>query len=146
MKKIIKGRLYDTETAKEKGQYKSPLGPRDFHYFAETLYQKRTGEFFLFGEGGPASKYSRRLDGNSWTGDSDIIPISYEEAREWAEKYLSPEAYEELFGLVPEDDSRTLIQLSLPASMVEGLRREAAKHGITVSAYAERVLGGFDTD
>lgn len=50
MKKIINGKKYDTESAQEicsrsSGHY------GDFHRVAETLYRKKTGEFFLYGEG-----------------------------------------------------------------------------------------------
>lgn len=58
MKKIINGKVYDTETAKILGTWSSPVFVTDFSYYTETLHQKRTGEFFLFGEGGPMSKYA----------------------------------------------------------------------------------------
>ena len=51
MKKIINGKMYNTETAKYCGGYEfSNCG--DFNYVCEELYQKKTGELFLYGEGG----------------------------------------------------------------------------------------------
>ena len=47
MKKIINGRLYDTGTAKEIGCYENGYGAGDFRYYYESLYRKRTGEYFL---------------------------------------------------------------------------------------------------
>ena len=67
MKKIINGKLYDTDTAKEMGTGCASCSPRDFHYYSETLYRKRTGEYFLYGEGGPASRYAERVDNNMWS-------------------------------------------------------------------------------
>ena len=44
MKKIINNLLYNTETAKNLGDYWNGLPSNDFSYCCETLYQKRTGE------------------------------------------------------------------------------------------------------
>lgn len=52
MKKIIKGRLYNTETAKYVANY-SWGGPSDFHHVDEDLYRKQTGEFFSTARAGP---------------------------------------------------------------------------------------------
>ena len=52
MKRIIEGKMYNTDTATCIGSYEySNL--RDYHYLYEELYQKRNGKFFLSGEGGP---------------------------------------------------------------------------------------------
>ena len=48
MKKVIRGRVYDTETAQEIGSTCGGGENRtDFHYWEETLYKKKTGEYFL---------------------------------------------------------------------------------------------------
>jgi|SRR5690554_960523 len=101
MKRIINGRRYDTETAKLVG-YTSYSTPGDFNYWCEDLYLKRTGEFFIHGQGGPMSKYSQQVGQNEWTGGQEIIPLSLSEAQEWAEKYLGADEYEALFGKVEE--------------------------------------------
>ena len=67
MKKIIGGngkpwRRYDTETAKAVGSRDNGLSYRDFNHVEETLYRKKTGEFFLHGEGGPMTKYAKQID------------------------------------------------------------------------------------
>jgi hypothetical protein len=101
MKKIINGRRYDTQTAKLVG-YTSYSTPGDLNYWWEGLYVKRTGEYFLHGEGGPMSKYSERLSENEWGYGHEIRPLSLEDAQEWVEKYLSADTYEEIFGRVAE--------------------------------------------
>lgn len=101
MKKIINGRKYDTATAKLIGHY-TFSDPRDFCFCDEDLYRKRTGEFFLAGEGGPASKYAHRCDDNSRTGGEGIIPLTEEEAREWVEQRFDADQYEAIFGEVEE--------------------------------------------
>lgn len=100
MKKIIGGRKYDTDTARVVGGT-SCGHPGDLGFWSEELYQKKTGEFFLHGEGGPMSKYARRTGQNEWSGGEEIIPLTEKEAREWVEKYMSEE-YEEIFGEVEE--------------------------------------------
>ena len=101
MKKIINGKMYNTETAKELG-YDSYSNSRDFNYWCETLYQKRTGEFFLHGEGGANSKYAEMVDMNCWCGGERIFPLTMEQAKHWAERHLSADEYEDIFGEVEE--------------------------------------------
>ena len=51
MQKIIRGKKYDTDTAKEVCCYSNNLPFGDFDWIQETLYVKRTGEYFLHGKG-----------------------------------------------------------------------------------------------
>lgn len=102
MKKIINSKKYDTKTAKEIGIYCASLLVSDFGYFEETLYRKKTGEFFLYGSGNAASRYSRKCGTNEWCGGEAIVPLTESEAREWAEQHLEVEEYEAVFGEVEE--------------------------------------------
>ena len=139
MKKIINGKVYDTEKAKALGSWSKGDGWRDFSYREETLYRKKTGEFFLFGEGGPATNYAERI-GNAWSNGSRIMPMSYAEAKAWAEEKLSGDEYEEIFGTVSEDESRIQVCYSLGAATVETIKRRAGEMGITASAYIEQLV------
>ena len=49
------------------------------------MYKKKTGEFFIYGEGGANSKYAKKTGNTSW-GSSDIISLTIEEAKKWFEK------------------------------------------------------------
>ena len=138
MKKIINGKLYDTETAKRIG-VDSYSNTRDFHYWSEELYVKRTGEYFLHGEGGPASRYAKAVDGNSWTGGEKIIPMSDKAAREWAEEHLDADDYEAAFGMPDEGDSE-LLSVQLPAPMMEAIRQRAKAEGKNVSEWVRGML------
>lgn len=102
MKKIINGKMYNTETAKKVGEWWNGYSTRDFHYCEETLYQKKTGEFFLYGEGGALSPYTKSCGQNCWSGAEEIIPMRESEAREWAEEKLSADTYIEIFEEVAE--------------------------------------------
>lgn len=97
MKKIINGRMYNTETATELGNFWNGLSASDFGYLSETLYRKKNGEFFLYGDGGAMTKYSYVV-GNESCGGEEIIPLTEEQAKHWAEEKLDADTYIEIFG------------------------------------------------
>ncbi len=73
MQKVIRKKVYDTETAtviarNVVGQYGDPEG------YEEILYQAPEGHYFLFGRGGDASPYATEK----------ITAMSKERATEWA--------------------------------------------------------------
>lgn len=122
MRKIINGKVYDTETAKEIGYYNDePTGN-----VSEYLYQKKTGEFFL-----------KHWD--AWNGDS-IQPISYAEAQAWMEDHGSAEQYAAVFGEPDEDSEDVTLGLRVSAAAAAKLKREAAKRGIPQGALLEILI------
>ena len=102
MKKIINRKMYNTETAEEIATNSNNVPRNNFRWFDETLYRKKTGEFFLYGEGGALSAYATVLGPKSWCEGEGIIPLTLEEAMDWCEKHLDPDYFEELFGEVDE--------------------------------------------
>ena len=138
MKKIIKGKLYDTTTAKRLGEYEPRPNTSDFHWYCETLYQKKTGEFFLHGEGNAASKYSKSCGQNEWCGSEKIMPMTFKEAQEWAEKHLDGDEYCEIFGDPGEDDEDVALNLIISAAASAKLKKAAAQNGISLRAQLER--------
>ena len=145
MKKIINNKVYDTATARKVGTWCSAELPNDIQYVEETLYRKKNGEYFLHGFGGPASVYSRpaALDG-SISGEK-IMPLSYEQARQWSENKLSAEVYESVFGAIQEDGSRVDAHVSISASVWDAAKREASRRGVNVSDLVESLLKGCIT-
>lgn len=101
MKKIINGKKYDTATATEIAAWDNGCLRSDFSYCEESLYRKRTGEFFIHGRGGAMTKYSERC-GNSWCDGEAIIPLSIAEAKAWMEDHCDVYTYEGTFGEVEE--------------------------------------------
>lgn len=102
MKKIINGKLYNTETATLIAEYSNGLGSRDFKNISEGLYRTKSGAFFLAGEGGAMTKYARKCDSSYVCGGEDIIPVNEFEVKEWLENYADPEIYIATFGEPPE--------------------------------------------
>lgn len=97
MKKIINGKMYNTETAEHIGRYwDGSCG--DFRHYVEDLYRKKTGEFFLYGCGGPMTKYATSCDDGCLTGGDGFTPLTEHEARSWCEEYLDVDKYIEVFG------------------------------------------------
>lgn len=133
MKKIIKNRVYDTTTAREVG-FRSN-GETGFDRVEETLYIKKTGEYFLYGHGGARTKYAVYDSCGGSSGSYKIIPMTYDEAREWVQDYLEADDYIAIFGN-PEDENNTvIISIPLPKDMVERILHEAQQNGSTISEY-----------
>lgn len=139
MKKVINGKVYDTDTARKVGCFDYGLGDR-ISGWSETLYVKRTGEYFLLGEGGPGSKYSVRTGVNESSGSTNIFPLSYDDACKWAEENLNGDEYIAEFGEIPEDDTNAKLTLYLPASTIERAKRKVAQDGTTLSAYVDALI------
>lgn len=148
MKKIINNKRYDTNTAKKVAEYDNDTARSDFNFYHEDLYQKRTGEFFLYGQGNAASKYAERVFPDGWTSGEKIIPLTVDEAREWAERTQDADttekiilcAYESIFGVVDEDDSKTVTTISLSRSTLKKLKEIAADYKISRSAVVEGLV------
>lgn len=98
MKKIINGRVYDTRTAKFLADFDNGCWDRSFELVAEELYIKRTGEYFLYGEGGVNTEYVQRCGYDHYCGGAAITPLTEAEARNWCAEYCSDEVFEEIFG------------------------------------------------
>jgi hypothetical protein len=86
MKKIIKGKRYDTDTATLIASYNNGLSCGDFRHIYEDLYITQKGQWLMEYEGGPKTKYAITC-GNRIDGDSDLILLSENEAYDWIEKH-----------------------------------------------------------
>lgn len=140
MKKIINGKMYDTDKATYLG-YDMYAGPRDFKYWREELYKKRTGEFFMYGQGGPDSKYAvASVTGSGWDGGAKIIPLSVQKAREWAEAHLNADTYANIFGIPSEGEGTAALNIQLDAQLMARIRTQAAAEGITLTACVSDLL------
>lgn len=94
MQWIRNGKKYDTETANYFATYEVPT----ISGFREriALFRKDNGEYFLH----------NYVQEPSWIGDCfvnvSITPLTEEEAKKWAEKRISVDRYEVIFGVVQE--------------------------------------------
>jgi len=96
MRKVIEKKVYDTDTALMIAEDWNGLGDNDFRSLNEELYKTKKGNYFLYGSGGPLTKYGKS-SGNQTFGSSEIIPMSKKEAYQWLEQHGETEAIEEFF-------------------------------------------------
>jgi hypothetical protein len=137
MKKIINNRKYDTDTATLVVEHVSGSGEQRVW---EILYRKRSGEYFLEGSGGPFTRYAEQIEMNQWTGGHQLIPMSYEAARQWAADMLNVDEFERAFGEIAEDDSEVAIGVRISSSAKRLLDAEVSAGGRTQSAIIDRLI------
>ena len=143
MKRIINGKRYDTDTAQFIKTYSSGLSISDFRYYDETLYLKKTGEFFLYATGNGASEYAGKYGDLRGPGEK-IVPLTLDEARAWVEKIEDPDLYEELFDV--EEESNIAFSLLLPENLYKMLDDKAAEDGITKKDIVVKALEEYLKD
>lgn len=127
MKKIIDGKVYSTDTAVKIGSLNRGAAQNNL---CETLYRKKTGEYFLHISGGWSGK----------DGSENICPLIYCDAQRWAEESLAQEIYAAFFGDITNDKHKVILNLNLPADLVERVKRRAAQQGRSISGYVEALL------
>ena len=136
MEKIINGRRYNTDTAKLVGYWCTDVTD-GLDRIEESLYRKKTGEFFLFGVGGPRTKYAGWTDTGNLCSGEKIIPLSEEAAREWAEESLDADEYEAAFDV---QEGRVNRSISLTERAAEKAEAQAKENGLSFSAYIEKLI------
>lgn len=140
MNKVIRGKRYNTETAKLVGTWEANEPENSDFWEKEELYQKRSGEFFLIGQGGAQTQYARFSMGGESKPGIELRPVEPEEASDWAEEHLTADEYEALFGPVAEDGSRGRITLTLLNSTIDTVRREAQRRKMNFNEYLEKLI------
>ena len=83
MKKIINGKIYNTDTATRIGSHVCFIRG-DFRFEDTDLFKTEKGAWFICGEGGPLSRWSQPC-GNGQRGGSGIEVMTTAEALAWAE-------------------------------------------------------------
>ena len=104
MKKIINGKLYDTNTATKLIHWNNGRSANDAKHVIMELYLKKTSEYseyYLYVEGGALSEYGEHI-GNCYRPAWNITPLTKDEACKWAVYHCSADRYMNLFGEVTE--------------------------------------------
>ena len=125
MKKIINSRVYDTDTAKQVGyDNDNPKGN-----WEETLYRKKTGEFFV-------------QHWDAWNGGG-IEPISFNAAKKWMEEHGSAEQYAAVFGEPDEDAEDVMLGVRVSAAAAAKLKRISAESGKPQNKIIEELINAM---
>lgn len=96
MKKVVNGKVYNTETADHVASWDNGYYGNDFKRCEEDLYRTSKGSWFIVGEGGPMSKYARPV-GNMTSGGDGLAPLTDDEAYQWLEDKGETELIEKHF-------------------------------------------------
>ncbi|MGE5631403.1 MAG: ribbon-helix-helix domain-containing protein [Caulobacteraceae bacterium] len=145
MRKIINGRTYNTATSKLIGEWSNGCYTNDYNYCSEDLYKNTKGAYFLHYDGGAMSKYRKYSGPNSWGGDTGITPLTYDEAKEWAEKHLASDEYIAEFG-TPDDAApsdlatRERVNLTLDSDIMAKLRKLSADTGVPMARMVDKAI------
>ena len=139
MHKVINGKMYDTKSAKKLASWNDPAypNPNDLNYCYSALYIKRTGEYFLYRDG---LGYCNQ-DGSS--PDREFIdPLTFVEAKAWAEKYLDGEEYEEIFGEAEgvEVEHNRRMGILLSTSMYDDLQTKSKATHVSMTDLVIKAL------
>lgn len=113
MNKILRGNRYNTDTATKIAVSGD-----------ESLYIKRTGEFFLHAKGPTDAEWIR--------------PVSENEARSFCRKNAEKAIYDKYFGEVPNRTVAMTVRLS--AANVKKVKAYALERRITVSEAMNRII------
>lgn len=101
MKIVIKNSLYNTDTARKIGQYKNLRYSTDFVEVLETLYQSRSGKYFVHAKAvdmdGNLEDGMAVLFANKTPEPQRIFPLSFEKANNYAKEKLSEDEYKRLY-------------------------------------------------
>lgn len=102
MKAVIYRKLYDTDTATLLATWENSYHPTNSKHIYEALYQKKNGEYFLYGVGGPLTRYCKSGTGHGYSNGEKITPLSIEAAKDWVEIHANADTYVKCFGNVEE--------------------------------------------
>jgi hypothetical protein len=138
MKKAINNRIYDTEKARKVASWENTKYlPNDAHYYEETLYQKKTGEYFLYGEGGGLSPYRETVYG-AWTDGEGIRTCTFDEARDWASEHMDSDDY--LAEFEPDEDEKAILTIKISSKARDIGKQVALEQGTTLTKMIEDFL------
>ena len=97
MKKVVNGKIYDTENATLIAEYAYGLNSNP-GWETTALYYDPKGDFFIAGEGGPITRWGVSIGKNQWSEGSGIQVITNDEALRFAEQWeASPETIAQYF-------------------------------------------------
>ena len=110
--------------------------------WTETLYKKKTGEFFVLGKGGKNSPFGIDRGGERIAGEDFTIWLvrNYDNAKNWVHSNC-PEKREEIF--MEDTKTKTLTSIYLSTKAKINLKRMAKEKGMSVSEMINKWAESF---
>ena len=103
MRRVINGKVYDTQTADTVVNLDNDLSGSDFNFQRISLYRTKKGVFFIAGTTGAFGRFCVMEDDGSRSDGSGIDVITKDEAREIAENAQTDvDVMEQHFGPLVE--------------------------------------------
>lgn len=142
----INGLSYDPQKAKEIMTWDNGYARTDNRFAENTIYKKRTGEYFLYGRGGAGSEYAQPVKSDPGSmGEGDIIrPLTIEETKNLIlkneENSLNDDVYEREFGAIKQDTKKVIKTYSLKQSTADKIDRIAKEQGKTRGEIIDQVF------
>lgn len=140
MRKVVNGKVYNTDTAVRIGMWDNGYEPEDPLYYSEELYKKPNG-YFLYCVGGAMSVLSQLNENNERVGMEEIVVFTLEGAKDWAIKNMNRNEYEMEFEFVELLDwnRKKNVTLYLSERHRYKMRKEAGIMGLTLGQYIEKL-------
>ena len=104
MKKVINGKMYDTETDLAVAFYESSNDVNSRYYYSEQLHMTHDGEFYIHGTGGYFTQYATVCEDGSKISGEEIIPMTLEGAKLWVMLHYG-------MGLIADPRFESMIQV-----------------------------------
>lgn len=140
MKRIIRNKVYDTHTATLIKRADHPNITSGESSCKQSLYRKKTGDYFLAVSGARTDVFHNLgLENNIHDRECHIYPLTYEQARAWAEEEMSADEWLAFFEPV-EDDTLMALNLTLSAAAVSKFRLAAQRQQISQRELMERLI------
>lgn len=86
MRRVIDGKLFDTDKATRLCGLNCTAYPSDFAWHDTSLYRSKGGRYFLAGQGGPSSMWAQPAYGGGRGEGRGIRVLDDDEARDYAER------------------------------------------------------------
>jgi hypothetical protein len=140
MKKIINGKVYDTDRARLIADVPHPNIKSSEGVCIQRLYLKRNGEYFLWLAGARSEIVSNMvLDSQPHDRERHFYPITYEQAKSWCESELLADEYISIFG-EPEGANDVQLNLTISASTAAKFKMLAQERSITQKELFEALV------
>jgi len=123
---IINGKRYDINRATILYNWNNRKLESDPDYLSESLYRKKTGEYFLYGIGGANTRYGVWGGVTGRAGDK-IMPLTPAEARLWVESHATADEYAEIFSVLEKAPMRFNSVSPEIRQKMERIREETGK-------------------